>query len=214
MTSSTLRIAVPKGRIARQVAQLWQRAQLPWMEDDSRKLLIALPEARIEFVMAKPVDVATYVEYGVADVGIVGKDMLIEHPRDVYELLDLRIGQCRMCVIGLPAVSRSLTGSWHEVRHRVATKYPHTASQYFREQGQQVEIIPLNGSIELAPLVGLADRIVDLVETGATLRDNGLTILDTMATISSRLICNRASFRMKQKRIAALCEKLSLVIDE
>jgi ATP phosphoribosyltransferase len=144
-------VAMPKGRINKPIIKLLQEAGYPIPNDldDSRKYIISLPEARLEFIMAKPVDVATYVEYGVADIGVVGKDMLLEENRDVYELLDLHIARCRMSVIGLP--------DWQPVLNpRVATKYPNVASQYFREQGQQVEVIKLNGSIEVAPLIGLA----------------------------------------------------------
>lgn len=161
----------------------------------------------MEFIMAKPVDVPTYVEYGVADIGVVGKDVMMEETKDVYELLDLGIARCRMSVIGLP--------DWKPVIHpRVATKYPNVASQYFREQGQQVEVIKLNGSIELAPLIGLADRIVDMVETGQTLRENGLVEMQAMFQVTSRLIANRVSYRLKNAAIQALCDRLSRVIPD
>ena len=174
--------------------------------DESRKLVIPLPEIGMEFIMAKPVDVPTYVEYGVADIGIVGKDVLMEENRDVYELLDLGIARCRMSVIALP--------EWKPgIHQRVATKYPNVASQYFREQGQQVEVIKLNGSIELAPLVGLADRIVDLVESGQTIRENGLVELERMFDITSRLIANRASYRMKSGFVDEVCDRLQAAID-
>ena len=167
--SDILKVAMPKGRIYKKASKLFREAGLDIPEDvdDTRRLIIEVPEAGMEFIMAKPVDVPTYVEYGVADIGIVGKDVLLEENKDVYELLNLGIAQCRMSVIGLP--------DWKPgIQPRVATKYPRIASQYFREQGQQVEVIKLNGSIELAPLIGLADRIVDMVETGQTLRENGL----------------------------------------
>jgi ATP phosphoribosyltransferase len=173
--------------------------------DETRKLVIPLPELGMEFIMAKPVDVPTYVEYGAADIGIVGKDVLLEENKDVYELLDLGIARCRMSVIALP--------DWQPgIRQRVATKYPNVASQYFREQGQQVEVIKLNGSIELAPLIGLADRIVDMVETGQTLRENGLVEQISILDITSRLIANRVSYRMKNGPIQALCDRLHQVI--
>ncbi|MCS7459244.1 ATP phosphoribosyltransferase [Paenibacillus doosanensis] len=198
-----LKVAMPKGRIYKQASKLFREAGFPIPEDmdDSRKLIIPVPEAGLEFIMAKPVDVATYVEYGVADIGVVGKDVLMEENRDVYELLDLGIARCRMSVIGLP--------DWQPVLNpRVATKYPNVASQYFREQGQQVEVIKLNGSIELAPLIGLADRIVDMVETGQTLRENGLVEQEQIFSITSRLIANRVSYRMKNESIQSLCDKL------
>ena len=207
MSEELLRIAMPKGRIYKKAAALFREAGLDLLEDldDSRKLIIPVPELRMEFIMAKPVDVPTYVEYGVTDLGIVGKDVLVEDNRDVYELLDLGIARCRMSVIGLP--------DWKPTLHpRVATKYPVVASKYFRERGQQVEVIKLNGSIELAPLIGLADRIVDMVETGTTLRENGLVEMEKMFDITSRLIANRVSYRMKSEAVQSLCDRLSAAI--
>lgn len=198
-----LRVAMPKGRIYKQASKLFREAGLPIPTDfdDTRKLIIELPEAKMEFIMAKPVDVPTYVEYGVTDIGIVGKDVLMEEKKDVYELLDLGIAKCRMSVIALP--------DWKPSIHpRVATKYPNVASAYFRELGQQVEVIKLNGSIELAPMIGLADRIVDMVETGQTLRENGLVEQTEIFGITSRLIANRVSYRMKNERIQELCDLL------
>ncbi|MDP5275815.1 ATP phosphoribosyltransferase [Chengkuizengella axinellae] len=199
---------MPKGRIFKQASNLFRAADIPIPDDfdDSRKLIIPIPEANMEFIMAKPVDVPTYVEYGVADVGIVGKDVLMEENRDVYELIDLGIARCRMSVIGLP--------DWKEVMNpKVATKYPNLASQYFRERGHQVEVIKLNGSIELAPLIGLSDRIVDMVETGRTLRENGLIELEEMFSVTSRLIANRVSYRMKNDSVQQLCDQLQSVIE-
>lgn len=202
-----LKVAMPKGRIYKRAATMLRDAgiEVPEEEDESRKLIINIPEEKLQFIMAKPVDVPTYVEYGAADIGIVGKDVLMEENRDVYELLDLGIARCRMAVIGL--------ADWSPVMHpRVATKYPNVASQYFRERGQQVEIIKLNGSIELAPLIGLADRIVDMVETGKTLRENGLVEIEEMFGITSRLIANRVSYRMKYDTIQQLCDRLQTQI--
>ena len=205
--AETLKVAMPKGRIYKKASALFRSAGLPIPldVDETRKLVIPLPEAGMEFILAKPVDVPTYVEYGVADIGIVGKDVLMEENKDVYELLDLGIARCRMSVIGLP--------DWKPgIRQRVATKYPNVASQYFREQGQQVEVVKLNGSIELAPLIGLADRIVDMVETGQTLKENGLVEMTSIFEITSRLIDNRVSYRMKNDEIQALCDRLQTVI--
>jgi len=202
-----LKVAMPKGRIYKKAAELFRAAGLPIDAevDETRKLVIGLPELDMEFILAKPVDVPTYVEYGAADIGIVGKDVLMEENRDVYELLDLGIAKCRMSVIGLP--------NWQPgIQQRVATKYPNVASQYFREQGQQVEVIKLNGSIELAPLIGLADRIVDMVETGQTLKENGLVEMNRIFDITSRLIANRVSYRMKNAQIQSLCDRLQKVI--
>lgn len=204
-----LKVAMPKGRIYKQASKLFREAGLhiPEDMDDSRKLIIPVPEAGMEFIMAKPVDVPTYVEYGVADIGVVGKDVLMEENRNVYELLDLGIARCRMSVIGLPDWKPTLNP-------RVATKYANVASQYFREQGQQVEVIKLNGSIELAPLIGLADRIVDMVETGTTMRENGLEEKEVIFHITSRLIANRVSYRMKNERIQSLCDLLQKQIQK
>ncbi|GIO32753.1 MULTISPECIES: ATP phosphoribosyltransferase [Paenibacillus] len=205
--AETLKVAMPKGRIYKKAAELFRAAGLPIEAevDETRKLVIDLPELGMEFILAKPVDVPTYVEYGAADIGIVGKDVLMEENRDVYELLDLGIAKCRMSVIGLP--------NWQPgIQQRVATKYPNVASQYFREQGQQVEVIKLNGSIELAPLIGLADRIVDMVETGQTLKENGLVEMNRIFDITSRLIANRVSYRMKNAQIQSLCDRLQKAI--
>ncbi|MNI35805.1 ATP phosphoribosyltransferase [compost metagenome] len=202
-----LKVAMPKGRIYKQASRLFQLAGLPIPDDleESRRLIIPVHEAKMEFILAKPVDVATYVEYGVVDIGVVGKDVLMEENRNVYELLDLGIARCRMSVIGLP--------DWKPVLNpRVATKYPNVASQYFREKGQQVEVIKLNGSIELAPMIGLADRIVDMVETGQTLRENGLEEQEEIFQITSRLIANRVSYRMKNDAIQRLCDMLQEVL--
>lgn len=202
-----LKVAMPKGRIYKKAAELFRAAGIviPEDVDDSRRLVIPIPEANMEFIMAKPVDVPTYVEYGVADIGIVGKDVLLEENCDVYELLDLGIARCRMSVIALPDRQPG-------IHLRVATKYPNVATRYFREQGEQVEVIKLNGSIELAPLIGLADRIVDMVETGQTLKDNGLVELESIFGITSRLIANRVSYRMKNDAIQQLCDKLEKVM--
>jgi ATP phosphoribosyltransferase len=202
-----LTIAMPKGRIFEESLVFLRQAGLEVDTETkvSRKLVIPVAEARIEFIMAKPMDVPTYVEYGVADVGVVGKDVLLEEERDVYELLDLNIGACRMMVAGLP--------EWKPRESpRVATKYPRIASRYFREQGQQVEVIKLNGSVELAPLIGLADRIVDIVSTGQTLRENGLVELEHICDITTRLIANRASYRMKSDAVDDLVQKFLQVI--
>lgn len=200
-------IAMPKGRIFHDAVELLRQAgfQLPPEFDDSRKLILDVPEEKFQFILAKPMDVATYVEHGVADLGIAGKDVLLEENRDVYELLDLKISACYLAVAGLP------NSKMNDVAPKIATKYPKIAATYFREQGEQVEIIKLNGSIELAPLIGLADRIVDIVSTGRTLKENGLVEYERMIDITSRLIVNPVSFRMKDKQIDDLVERLSAV---
>ncbi len=204
---SRLTVAMPKGRIFEEAVELLRRAglEIPPEFEDSRKLIIPLEEVGMDFILAKPTDVPTYVEYGVADIGVVGKDVLLEEERDVYELLDLHISHCRLSVAGLP--NWKPTGA-----PRVATKYPKVASRYFREQGAQVEVIKLNGSIELAPLIGLADRIVDIVSTGQTLKENGLVELEEIIPITTRLIANRVSYRMKNEAIDYIVEKFASVI--
>ncbi|QQE74058.1 ATP phosphoribosyltransferase [Brevibacillus composti] len=202
-----LTIAMPKGRIFEEAIAFLQQAGLEVTRElqDSRKLIIPVENASLEFILAKPTDVPTYVEYGVADVGVVGKDVLLEEERDVYELLNLEIGYCRMVVAGL--------GDWKPAEApRVATKYPRIASRYFREQGQQVEVIKLNGSVELAPLIGLADRIVDIVSTGRTLKENGLVELEHICEITTRLIANRASYRMKSEAVDDIAQKFLEVV--
>ncbi|WP_318616488.1 ATP phosphoribosyltransferase [Priestia megaterium] len=206
--SELLTIAMPKGRIFEEAAELLRQAdfQLPPEFDDSRKLIVDIPEENMRFILAKPMDVNTYVEYGVADLGIAGKDVMLEEERDVYELLDLNISKCHLAVAGLPNAKKS------EIAQKVATKYPNVASTYFREQGEQVEIIKLNGSIELAPLIGLADRIVDIVSTGQTLKENGLVELEHIEDITSRLIVNPVSYRLKDERIDDLVNRLAQVV--
>lgn len=205
-----LTIAMPKGRIFEEALDLMRKAEyaLPPEFAESRKLMIDVPDAGMRFILAKPMDVVTYVEHGVADLGIAGKDVLLEEERDVYELLDLRISRCHLAVAGLP------DSCFHEIAPRVATKYPNIASSYFREQGEQVEIITLNGSIELAPLIGLADRIVDIVSTGRTLKENGLVEFAKIADVTSRLIVNPVSYRIKDRSIGEMVERLSAVITE
>lgn len=209
MSNKPLMVAMPKGRIFEEAVALLRKAgyPLPPEFEDSRKLIIPVPEANMAFILAKPTDVPTYVEYGVADVGVVGKDVLLEEEREVYELLDLEISFCHLSIAGLPDWRPTLSP-------RVATKYPKVASAYFRKQGQQVEVIKLNGSIELAPIVGLADRIVDIVSTGRTLLENGLVELEKMMDISSRLIANQVSYRMRHTEIEEMRVRLQEVILE
>lgn len=206
--SDVLTIAMPKGRIFEEAAELLRQAgfQLPPEFDDSRKLIIDVPEENFRFILAKPMDVPTYVEHGVADLGIAGKDVMLEEERDVYELLDLKISACYLAVAGLPNTRLN------DVAPKIATKYPQIAAAYFREQVEQVEIIKLNGSIELAPMIGLADRIVDIVSTGRTLKENGLVEYETIVGITSRLIVNPVSYRMKDERISELVGSLTEVI--
>lgn len=207
--SSFLTIAMPKGRIFEEAAELLRQAdfRLPPEFDDSRKLIIDVEEENLRFILAKPMDVVTYVEHGVADIGIAGKDVMLEEERDVYELLDLKISACRLAVAGLPNTKIS------DVAPKIASKYPNVASSYFREQGEQVEIIKLNGSIELAPLIGLAERIVDIVSTGQTLKENGLVEYAKIADVTSRLVANPVSYRMKEERITEIVNRLAEIIE-
>lgn len=207
--SKLLTIAMPKGRIYEEAAELMKRAgyELEADMDESRKLILEFPEQNIRVMMAKPMDVVTYVEYGAADIGIAGKDVLLEQDRDVYEVLDLKISPCYVAVAGLPNQPLG------RIAPKIATKYPKVASDYFREQGEQIEIIPLNGSIELAPLIGLADRIVDIVSTGRTLKENGLVEYEKITDITSRLIVNPVSYRLKSTEIEEMVSRLSDVME-
>ena len=216
MTSSDmgyLTIALPKGKLfdhsARRLAAIGYEAE--GLSEDSRKLIITNEEKKIRFIITKTADLPTYVEYGAADIGIIGKDVLLEENRDVYELLDLKFGLCRLMVaVPQDLLQPKLSDYAHM---RVATKYPHVAEQYFRDMGIQMEFIKLNGSIELAPMVGLADMIVDIVETGRTLRENNLIEVAKIAPATARLIANRVSFKMKFDRIHGLVEDLKALVE-
>ena len=199
-----LTIAMPKGRIFEEAYVMLQEAgfNLPEEVEMSRKLMIEIPEEQIRFILAKPMDVPVYVEHGVADIGIAGKDVLLEQARTVHELLDLKISECYIASAGLPNTVMN------EIAPRIATKYPTIAMKYYKGIGEQVEIIELNGSIELAPMIGLADRIVDIVSTGRTLKENGLVEYERIAEVSSRLIANPVSYRMKSERIQDLVTRL------
>ena len=198
-------IAMPKGRILDDAVQLLLDAgyNIPRDLEDSRKLIIDIPEEEFRFILAKPMDVVTYVEHGVADVGIAGKDVMLEEQRDVYELLDLKISPCYLAEAGVPGTT------WDEVTPKIATKYPNVASNFYRQKGMQVEIVKLNGSIEIAPLIGLVDRIVDIVSTGRTLKENGLVEFDKLVSITSRLIVNPVSYRLKEEKINELVDRLA-----
>lgn len=176
-------------------------------ELSSRRLLLGSTDRRFNFIFVKPGDVPTYVEYGVADAGICGRDVLLESQAEVHEPLDLKFGCCRIAVAG----RRELVGQDYNLLAtvRVATKYPRIASGYFHERGIPIEVIPLSGSVELAPLLGLSDRIVDLVETGRTLKENGLEVIDVITETTARLIVNRASFHLKREEVSALITDLS-----
>lgn len=206
---SELTIAMPKGRIFEEAYILLRNAgfQLPEDLDESRKLIVEAPSEKIRFILAKPMDVPVYVEHGVADIGIAGKDVLLEQKRIVHELLDLKISQCYIATAGLPNTSMN------DIAPRVATKYPTIAADFYKQKGEQVEIIGLNGSIELAPMIGLADRIVDIVSTGKTLKENGLIEYEKIVEVTSRLIANPVSYRLKNDRIRELVQKLKESMD-
>lgn len=200
-----LTIALTKGRLAKTTLSLFEKAGITCEEmkdKDSRKLIFVNEECKLKFFLAKGPDVPTYVEYGAADIGIVGKDTILEEGRKLYEVLDLGFGKCRMCVCG-PQSAKELLA--HNQLIRVATKYPNIAKDYFyNKKHQTVEIIKLNGSIELAPIVGLAEVIVDIVETGSTLRENGLKVLEEVCPLSARMIVNQVSMKMEYDRIGRI----------
>jgi len=213
MADRTLTIALSKGRILEQTLPLLAAAGLTPAEDvtTTRKLMVDGPDG-VRFLIIRAADVCTYVEQGAADLGIAGRDLLLEHRPHVFEPLDLKIGKCRLCVCGPKALvdaGKPVRGS----RIRVATKYDHLAEQYYLTQGVQAEIIHLYGSMELAPLVGMAERIVDLVETGGTLRANGLVEETTLFEISSRLIVNPASFATRKARIQPIIDELRRAVE-
>lgn len=208
-----LTFALGKGRLAKHTLELFEKIGITCEEmkdEHSRKLIFTNEELKLRFFLAKGPDVPTYVEYGAADIGIVGKDTILEEGRKVHEVMDLGYGNCRMCVCG-PQNAASLLE--HHELIRVATKYPHIAKDYFyNTRHQTVEIIKLNGSIELAPIVGLSEVIVDIVETGSTLRENGLSVLAEVCPLSARMIVNPVSMRMESDRIKELITQLRTVI--
>lgn len=196
-----LNIALPKGRLGEKVYDLLEKAGYgcPTIKEDSRKLVFENPEVGVRYFWVKPFDVSTYVERGVADVGIAGKDILLEHRSNTYELLDLGIGKCNMVVAAPKDYVEDTTRTL-----RVATKFTHIAAQYFLSKDRDIDIVPLNGSIEIAPILGLTDVIVDIVETGTTLRENNLEVRETILPISARLIANKSSYSFKHELIDAL----------
>ena len=203
-----INVALPKGRLGEIVYGMMEQAgyECPEVLDPKRKLTFENEACGVRYFWVKPSDVPIYVERGAADVGVAGKDILLEYSPRVYELLDLGIGKCRMCVAGPKSFrddeSRTL---------KVATKFPHIARKYYESQGREISIIKLNGSIEIAPILGLSDVIVDIVETGKTLKENGLDALETIVPISARFIANKASFQFKHVEIAAMSQSLSAI---
>ena len=204
-----LTFALAKGRLAKQTLELFEKVGITCEEmkdPSSRKLFFVNEDLKLKFFLSKGPDVPTYVEYGAADIGIVGEDTILEEQRSLYEVMDLGFGKCRMCVCG-PSSAKELLKSQELIR--VATKYPHIAKDYFyNKKHQTVEIIKLNGSIELAPIVGLSEVIVDIVETGTTLRENGLEVLEEVCPLSARVVVNQVSMRMENERITQLLKDL------
>ena len=210
-----LTFALGKGRLANKTLETFEKIGITCEEmkdKNTRKLIFVNEELKLRFFLAKGPDVPTYVEYGAADIGIVGKDTILEEARNIYEVLDLGFGKCRMCICG-PKESKELLQ--HHELIRVATKYPHIAKDYFyNKKHQTVEIIKLNGSIELAPIVGLSEVICDIVETGSTLRENGLEVLEEVCPLSARMVVNQVSMKMEHERITKLITDLKSVLKE
>lgn len=210
-----LTFALAKGRLAKKTLALLEQIGITCEEmkdPDTRKLIFVNEELKMKFFLSKATDVPTYVEYGAADIGVVGKDTILEEGRNLYEVMDLGFGKCRMCVCG-PASARELLKKNEIIR--VASKYPVIAKDYFNNRKHQtVEIIKLNGSVELAPIVGLSEVIVDIVETGSTLRENGLEVLEEVCPLSARMVVNQVSLKMENERIHRLLENLNRLIKE
>ena len=208
-----LTFALAKGRLAKKTLSLLEQIGITCdeMKDpDTRKLIFVYEELKLKFFLSKATDVPTYVEYGAADIGVVGKDTILEEGRNLYEVMDLGFGKCRMCVCG-PESARELLKKNEIIR--VASKYPVIAKDYFNNRkNQTVEIIKLNGSVELAPIVGLSEVIVDIVETGSTLRENGLTVLEEICPLSARMVVNQVSLKLENQRIRKLLADLNNLI--
>jgi len=215
MTKDMLTIALPKGRILKESSVLFKAAGIdisPVLQDDRRLIFEGIAEG-LRFMVIRSQDVPTYVEYGAADIGIAGKDVLLEQDKDLYEPLDLNIGVCRMMVAEPKELSEADNPKqWTHIR--VASKYPNITLRHFINKGIQVEIIKLYGSIEIAPLLGLSERIVDLVQTGETLRKNGLAEVEHIMNITSKLVCNRASLKTKPRMVKALVDSLGKAVIE
>lgn len=210
-----LTVALTKGRLAQKTLDIFEQIGITCEEmrdKDTRKLIFVNEDLKLRFFLAKGPDVPTYVEYGAADIGVTGKDIILEEGRKLYEVMDLGFGKCRMCVCG-PESARELLQNNQLIR--VATKYPNIAKDYFyNKKHQTVEIIKLNGSIELAPIVGLAEVICDIVETGSTLRENGLEVLEEVCPLSARMVVNQVSMKMEHERITKLITDLKSVLKE
>lgn len=209
MNKDCLNIALPKGRLGEKVYDMFEKSgfECPSIKENNRKLIFTNEKLLINYFWVKPSDVAIYVEHGVADIGVCGKDILLEYEPDVYELLDLNMGKCRMAVAGkngfIDNQKRTL---------KVATKFGKIAREYYKKIGREIDIIHLNGSIEIAPILGLSDVIVDIVETGTTLKENNLEVLETIVPISARLIANKSSFKFKNEKIEEIANKMAKLV--
>ena len=206
-----LNVALPKGRLGEKVYAMFEKAGFPCpsIKENNRKLIFENEQCGVRYFWVKPSDVAIYVERGAADIGVVGKDILLEYQPDIYELLDLDLGKCRMCV--------AAKSGWRDDTRRklrVATKFSNIAQNYYRSKGRDIDIIHLNGSIEIAPILGLSDVIVDIVETGTTLKENDLLVYDTIVPISARLIANKAGYKFKGGQIDGIVASIAAQLEE
>ncbi len=203
--SEILSVALPKGRLGEKVYDMFEKAgfECPSVKENSRKLIFENPEKAVRFFWVKPSDVAIYVERGAADVGVAGKDILLEYEPDVYELLDMNLGKCRMAVAG----KKDFRDDGQNTL-RVATKFTNVSKKYYDSLGRDIDIIHLNGSIELAPILNMADVIVDIVETGTTLKENNLEVLETIFPISARFIANKSSYKFKRELVSKVVDSL------
>ena len=206
-----LNVALPKGRLGEKVYGMFEKAgfECPSIRENNRKLIFENPEAGVRYFWVKPSDVAIYVERGAADIGVAGKDILLEYAPDVYELLDLDTGKCRMAVAAMADFRDD-----PERTLKVATKFSNIARNYYASQGRDIDIIHLNGSIEIAPILGLSDVIVDIVETGTTLKENNLVVVETIVPISARLIANKASYQFRTEQIELLMREMAAQMEE
>ncbi len=206
-----LNVALPKGRLGERVYAMFEKAgfECPSIKENNRKLIFENEECGVRYFWVKPSDVAIYVERGAADVGVAGKDILLEYEPDLYELLDLKTGICRMAV----AAPKDFRDDPQKTL-KVATKFTNIAQSYYASLGREIDMIHLNGSIEIAPILGLSDVIVDIVETGTTLRENNLEVFETIVPISARLIANKSSYKFKNEQIVRLCDQLAAQLEE
>ncbi len=205
-------VALAKGRLAEESAALLEKCGVDAsvVLENTRKLVLPSRDGEYTFFLVKPSDVPTYVEYGIADVGVVGKDTLMEEDKELYEMIDLKFEKCKLCLAGYPERKNRLT----HPHLRIATKYVNTAKKLFASRGEEIEIIKLNGSIELAPVTGLADMIFDIVQTGSTLRANGLAVLEEVFDVSARLVVNKVSLKTKAEAVLPLIEKIKRQVQE